>query len=142
MELLDQWKPRLDDQRPGYLVATPFVIAGDGSIAQLRGYRDRTILAAMRALEATYFDRAPDEPILILLFESDGPYTRLSKKWFGSENVPHFGYYRHRDRVMVMNVGTGTSHFPCGTALDWRARAMSVCWEPISCDGLAGVRWV
>lgn len=106
--MLEQWKPKLEAEKLRFLIAPPFVIAGDGSMAQLRGYRHHTIVAAMQALEKAYFDRPPQEPILILLFESDEPYRRLSKKWFGSGDVPHFGYYRHSQRVMVMNVATGT----------------------------------
>src|SRR5215472_12179208 len=79
-ELLAKWKDRLDEEHFEYLVASPFVIAGNGSTGQLEGYRDRTVLAAARALKATYFRVDPSEPVLILLFESEGPYKRLAKK--------------------------------------------------------------
>ncbi|HET6250832.1 MAG TPA: DUF1570 domain-containing protein [Tepidisphaeraceae bacterium] len=107
--LADQWKARLSEEKMNVLLAPPFVIAGNGTPAQLAGYRDNTIIAAQRALQAMYFDKKPTEPILILLFESEGPYKRLSKKWLDYENVPHYGYYRHGDHehVMVMNVATG-----------------------------------
>src|SRR5205809_422641 len=32
----------------------------------------------------------------------------LAKKWFDDDDVPHYGFYRHRDHTMLMNVGTGT----------------------------------
>ena len=106
--LLADWQERFDSERFNYVVAGPFVIAGDGSAAKLARYRDNTVLAAARALKATYFDAEPAEPVLILLFERAGPYKRLAKKWFGDEDVPHFGFFRRSDRVMLMNVGTGT----------------------------------
>jgi hypothetical protein len=106
--MLEEWKPRLQGEKLGYLVAAPFVIAGDGTPGQLAAYRDRTILSAARALWGMYFDKRPAEPILILLFESEEPYRRLSKKWFDNDDVPYFGFYRQADRVMVMNVATGT----------------------------------
>jgi hypothetical protein len=106
--LRDQWKSKFDAEGLHFVVAPPFLIAGDGSPRQLEGYRDHTILAAARALKATYFDKDPREPILIFLFESEGPYRRLAKKWFGDDDVPHYGFYRHHDRVMLMNVATGT----------------------------------
>jgi hypothetical protein len=106
--MLNQWEPKLNEEGLRYVTAPPFVIAGDGTMQQLAAYRDQTILAAAKALWATYFDRKPAEPILILLLESEGPYKRLSKKWFNQASVPHFGYFRQRDRVMVMNVATGT----------------------------------
>jgi hypothetical protein len=89
-------------------VAGPFVIAGNGSKSRIERYRDQTILAAARALHAMYFDTEPSEPVLILLFESRGPYARLAKEWFDHDDVPHYGFYRRRENVMLMNVGTGT----------------------------------
>lgn len=106
--LLAKWKERFDAERFNYVVAGPFVIAGDGSAEKLGRYRDNTVLAAARALRATYFDAQPTEPVLILLFERAGPYKRLAKKWFGDDDVPHFGFFRRSDHVMLMNVGTGT----------------------------------
>jgi hypothetical protein len=105
--LLATWKGRLDEEKFNSLVAGPFVIAGDGSLEQLKSYRDRTILAATRCLQKQFFTKQPTEPVLILLFESQGPYKRLAKKWFKDEDVSYYGYFRH-DNVMLMNVGTGT----------------------------------
>src|SRR4051812_31604701 len=107
-DLLAAWKDRLSDEHFTAVVAGPFVIAGDGGPARLARYRDGTILAAARALHAQFFHAEPAEPILILLFETEGPYKRLAKKWFDDDDVPHYGFYRHRDRTMLMNVGTGT----------------------------------
>jgi hypothetical protein len=107
-DLLDRWRPRFREEGLRYTVAGPFLIAGDGTPAQLDRYRDGTILAAARALRATYFEREPAEPVLILLFESRGPYARLAKKWFGDADVPHYGFYRREQNVMLMNVSTGT----------------------------------
>jgi hypothetical protein len=106
-KVADDWKPRFDEEKLNVLIAPPFVIAGNGTPAQLAHYRDGTIVAAQRALQAMYFEHQPTEPILILMFESEGPYKRLSSKWLQYEDVPHFGYYRHGDHVMVMNVATG-----------------------------------
>jgi hypothetical protein len=107
-ELLATWKERFDAEQFRYTTAGPFVIAGDGTQAQLARYRDGTVIAATRALQATYFEKHPPEPVLILLFEKAEPYKRLAKKWFGDDEVPHFGFFRRADRVMLMNVGTGT----------------------------------
>jgi len=106
--LLADWKDRFDAEHFHYTTGGPFLIAGDGTEAQLARYRDGTVLAATRALQATYFDKHPAEPVLILLFEKPEPYKRLAKKWFGDDDVPHFGFFRRADHVMLMNVGTGT----------------------------------
>ena len=107
-DLLDRWRRRFQEEGFRYTVAGPFVIAGDGTRAQINRYRDGTILAAARALKATYFEKDPAEPVLVLLFESRGPYARLAKKWFNDDDVPHYGFFRRRDNVMLMNVSTGT----------------------------------
>src|SRR5687767_7162898 len=52
--LLAKWKERFDAERFSYTVTGPFVIAGDGGSAKLARYRDNTVLAAARALRATY----------------------------------------------------------------------------------------
>jgi hypothetical protein len=106
--LLAKWKPKFDAEKFNYVAAGPFVIAGNGSKDRIARYRDQTILAAAQALDAMYFDAEPQEPVLILLFESAGPYKRLAKEWFGDDEVPHFGFFRRSQNVMLMNVGTGT----------------------------------
>src|SRR5438874_1121347 len=75
-ELLAAWKDRLTGEHFTAVIAGPFVIAGDGGPARLARYRDGTILAAARALHAQFFQAEPAEPILILLFETEGPYKR------------------------------------------------------------------
>lgn len=106
-KLLDTWKERFDQEKFNYVVAAPYVIAGDGEMRRIITYRDRTILAATRCLQNQFFKSKPAEPVLILLFETAQPYQRLAKKWFNDVSVPHYGYFRH-DNIMLMNVGTGT----------------------------------
>ena len=107
-ELLVRWKPKFDAEKFNYVVSGPFVIAGNGSQSRIERYRDQTVLAAARALHAMYFDAEPADPVLILLFESREPYARLAKKWFDDDDVPHYGFFRRHENVMLMNVGTGT----------------------------------
>lgn len=106
--LAEKWKQKFAEEKFNSVIAPPFVLAGDGSPQQLATYRDQTVLGAARALAAQFFKTPPDEPILILLFETEAPYKRLAKKWFNDDDVPHYGFYRHHDRAMLMNVSTGT----------------------------------
>ncbi|CAN5747058.1 hypothetical protein BH20VER1_BH20VER1_32040 [soil metagenome] len=105
--LVQKWQARFQAEGMDTLISPPFVLAGDGGVARLERYRDRSVLAAAEAMHRQFFRTRPDKPILILLFESEGPYRRLAKKWFGDDDVTRFGYFR-RDNIMVMNVGTGT----------------------------------
>ncbi len=144
--LLAEWRERFDAENFSYTTTGPFVIAGDGNRVRLRRYRDGTIRAAARALAATFFDKKPDEPVLILLFESAGPYRRLAKKWFDDPDVPHYGFFRRSDGVMLMNVGTGTGtlvhelvhalmapDFP--DCPDWFNEGLASLYEQCSLDG-------
>jgi hypothetical protein len=45
--------------------------------------------------------------VVILLFKSGESYRRLAKNWFNDDDVPHFGFFRS-DNVMLMDVSTGT----------------------------------
>ena len=105
--VIAKWRDRFATERLSYVVSPPFVVAGDGGEQNVRRYLNGTILAATRSLQHKFFNAKPDEPILILLFESDKHYRQLAKDWFGDEDVSHFGYFRH-DNVMLMNVATGT----------------------------------
>jgi len=105
--LATDWSARLKEEKFHVTVAPPFVIAGNLTEAQLAGYRDRTILAAQKALTATYFKTPIDRPILILLFADPATYQRLADTWFHDKSVPHYGFYRHSDRTMLMNIATG-----------------------------------
>jgi hypothetical protein len=144
--LYAQWKDRLAAEKFNAVISAPFVIAGNGTPAQLARYRDATIVAAARALHAQFFDAQPSEPILILLFESEGPYKRLAKKWFDDDDIPHYGFYRHGDRTMLMNVGTGLGtlvhelthaliapDFP--SVPDWFNEGLASLYEQCSIDG-------
>jgi len=105
--LAAEWAGRFKDEGFHSTVAGPFVIAGNLSDAQLARYRDGTILASQRALSAMYFKTPIDRPILILLFADADTYQRLAAKWFNDKDVPHYGFYRHHDRTMLMNISTG-----------------------------------
>lgn len=105
--LLAKWKDRFAAEKFNTVIAAPFVVVGDGSRTQLRRHVDGTILPAAKALRAMYFKRESTEPTLILLFESAEPYQRLAKEWFDDDQVPHFGFYRRRENVMLMNISTG-----------------------------------
>src|SRR4051812_21223006 len=99
--LLRQWKARFDAEKFSYVVAPPFVIAGNASAQKIAAYRDRTILSATKCLQKQFFKKKPTEPVLILLFETEFPYKRIAKKWFDDDEVPYYGFFR-ADNVMLM----------------------------------------
>src|SRR4051794_23960755 len=62
-----KWADRFRDERLSVIVAPPFVVAGDGGEERVRRYLTQTIQASAAAMHRKFFDRQPDEPILILL---------------------------------------------------------------------------
>src|SRR3982750_2045484 len=85
-KLLSTWRSRFDAERMSYLVSAPYVMAGDGGMERLVAYREPPGRAPPRALQGQFFKDPPQQPILILLFESDESYRRLARKWL--EDTP------------------------------------------------------
>lgn len=94
---------------PGFAVVVrePFVLAGDLTADQLDVWHRDTIGPAARALAAAYFERAPDEPITVLLFSNEQTYYEQAQRLFGDQRVSVYGYYKPRHRTLVMNISTG-----------------------------------
>ncbi len=90
-----------------HIVRTPFVIAGDLSTEALDRWYGQTIEPAARALWENYFEARPDEPIVVLLFNREDSYNRYARALFGDEGISIFGYYKPRQRTLVMNISTG-----------------------------------
>jgi hypothetical protein len=59
-------------------------------------------------MSKSYFRLRPDKVITVLLFDDDQTYRAWARKLFGDEGVSVFGYYRHAERTLVMNIHTGT----------------------------------
>lgn len=87
--------------------AAPFVLAGNLSTAQLQKWHRGTIAPAAKALANCYFRTSPTAPITVLLFSDEKNYQHYTKQLFGEEGISVYGYYKPRDRMLVMNIGTG-----------------------------------
>jgi len=90
-----------------HVVRTPFVIAGDLTTKELQEWHDGTIEPAAHALWKNYFETRPDEPIVVLLFDREESYNHYARTLFGDEGISVFGYYKPRQRTLVMNISTG-----------------------------------
>ncbi len=84
------------------------MVAGDMSASRLRAYTRSSVVRPALAMWAGYFSKRPDKVITVLLFSGDTSYRTGAKRLFGDTNLPHFGYFRHSDRTLVMNIGTGS----------------------------------
>lgn len=112
------------------LVAAPFVIAGDLAPEVLREWHSQTIQPAAHAMAERYFSIPPSEPITVLLWSSKDSYEAYSDKLFRDRGISIYGYYKPRERTLVMNISTGAgtlvhelTHaliaFDCPDVPDW-----------------------
>ncbi len=102
----DKLRPRLGAECH-LIVRPPMVIAGDMDEDDLDTWHKETIGPATQAMASRYFQRSPNEPITVLLFSAEPSYNHYAEKLYGDRNVSIYGYYKPRERVLVMNIGTG-----------------------------------
>ena len=88
--------------------ASPFVLAGDIEADALQRIYRRTILPASQAMNSEYFSRTPTEPITLLLFSRAETYEATAERLFGDRHVSVYGYYRPRERMVLVNLATGS----------------------------------
>jgi hypothetical protein len=100
-------RARMDDQFQ-IILEPPFVVAGNMTSESLSRMTARSVLRPAAAMRRSYFARAPDEPITVLLFADARSYRSWAKRLYGDRNVPYFGYYKPSHRTLVMNIATGT----------------------------------
>lgn len=102
-----KWRERLP-AGCNVLAAPPLVLAGDLSTDELQRWQGETIEPAMRGMAACYLDTLPHLPVTVLLWADESSYDRATRELFSEQQVSVFGYYRPTERVLVMNIGTGS----------------------------------
>ncbi len=89
------------------VVCSPFVLGGDLERPELASLYDQTIAPAVRAMHNCYFEARPTEPVTVLLFRGEESYNRYCDSLFGERGISIYGYYKPRQRTMVLNIATG-----------------------------------
>jgi hypothetical protein len=86
--------------------APPFVVAGDGAPADFaRGLA--IVRWAVARLERSFFDRRPDRPLEIWLFDGPESYRRHAAALFGATPDTPYGFYSPEHRALLMDISTG-----------------------------------
>lgn len=85
-----------------------FVIASNLSKNETSEIINNTISKAEKCFYNNFFEKKPDEVTTIFLFKDDKSYRYWAKKLYGNDDISRFGYYKPSDRVMLMNISTGT----------------------------------
>ena len=90
------------------VIRPPFVVIGNLPAARLRQIAAGSVVRPAETMWRSYFKVKPDKVITALLFKDDKTYRHWAKQLFNDTDLPHFGYCRSTDRIMVMNIATGT----------------------------------
>jgi hypothetical protein len=106
-ERLKELKVELTDEFVLYEFSY-FVVASNLSENETSEIINNTISRAVKCFYNNYFEKKPDDVTTIFLFKDDKSYRYWAKKLFGDEDISRFGYYKPSQKVMVMNISTGT----------------------------------
>eukprot|EP00913_Durusdinium_trenchii_P023433 g22011.t1 len=89
------------------IVSAPFVIGGDLREATLQRYLRDVVTPTSRALKTSYFDRHPNEPIVLLIFSNDKSFREHALRFDGADRGCYSGYYQRRSRRILLNIASG-----------------------------------
>lgn len=97
-------------ERFEFVVRCPFVIAGDLPKSHLQALHADVISPVTRALNATYFEQSPQQPITIVVCSTEELFRGLATKWDGHLNAGYHGYYqRDKHRILLdLEAGNGS----------------------------------
>lgn len=101
-------RARQSDYGPSFtvLVASPFVVIGDGPRAWIKQDADEVVNVAAKLLKARFFRRDPAEIIDILMLQTDASYDAYSGSSAGAPSTP-YGYYSPCKRAIYSNMSLG-----------------------------------
>lgn len=85
----------------------PFIIAGNIGEKLFNRIKDGTIKGCSQALYQDFFEKKPDYPIKVYLFDDAKSYIAYCKKTYGYKPSTPFGFYKHSEKKLVMDISTG-----------------------------------
>lgn len=88
-------------------VCAPFVLAGDVPVENLERMCRETVQPVTDALWRGYFDRRPDEPVIIVALSGESAYRRVAARLDGYQPSAYSGYTQRGERRIVYNMSTG-----------------------------------
>jgi hypothetical protein len=89
------------------LIRPPYVIAGDLPQPVLARLDREVIQPTERALNISFFDVQPTEPITILAFRNETAFREFARRVDRRQPESYYGYYLREQRRLVVNISTG-----------------------------------
>jgi hypothetical protein len=77
------------------------------TMEELTKWHRQTIHPAAAAMTNRYFTQRPDQPITVLLFATKESYEHYAHQLYRDQGISVYGYYKPRERTLVMNISTG-----------------------------------
>ncbi len=84
-----------------------YLVAGNLEPARFDRAVQENLLDVSERLHQQLFTRRLDEPYVICLFADKVSYLEASRRLWGKDNAPHFGFHLPHQRVIVVNTPTG-----------------------------------
>ncbi len=100
-------KGRLPHNGFHVVLQKPFVVVGDGALAEVKRTSAGTIKWAVDSIKKDYFSKDPYHIIDVWLFKDSESYQRHNLEIFKSKPSTPFGYYSPANRALVMDISTG-----------------------------------
>lgn len=88
-------------------VESPFVIAGDMPEADLRRHYETTIKPIVHALQSSYFETSPNQPITIVMLTTVRNYRQAARELDDYDATHYHGYFRRDQRRMMLDLSSG-----------------------------------
>jgi len=90
------------------LVKAPYALIGDYEINTLEALYRKAIQPTEYALNVSYFDTKPDQPITIVALSSQERYQRVALDLDQRQTGSYYGYFQSDELRIVLNLTTGS----------------------------------
>ncbi len=89
------------------IVREPFILAGDIGETDLDRLHRESVGPVTEALWRSYFDRRPDQPVIIVALSNEQVFRQAAWKLDGYKSTAYAGYTQRSQRRLVFNLATG-----------------------------------
>lgn len=106
-EKIQEYKSKLDNEFV-FIVHSCFLIVSNLTDSESNKIINNTIAPAEKSFYNDFFSIKPNDVITVFLFKNEESYRYWAEKIFNDTDVSLFGYYKPSDRVVLVNISTGS----------------------------------
>ena len=90
------------------LIIAPYVLIGDYEVSTLDALYRKAIQPTEYALNVSYFDTKPDQPVTIVALSSQQRYQQVARDLDQRQTGSYYGYFMADELRIVLNLTTGS----------------------------------